>query len=98
MPSPDRRAHEEDAEAELGREERQRRQQANKEAQDAARVRLEARDAVERGATRELELCGKRTMTPQEAERARAQAARTDRRKAAVEERRRKAAAGPTSW
>jgi hypothetical protein len=32
MPSPDRRAHEEDAEAELGREERQRRQQANKEA------------------------------------------------------------------
>jgi hypothetical protein len=42
MPSPDRREHEEAAEAELGRQQWQHRQQANKEAPDAGRVRLEA--------------------------------------------------------
>jgi hypothetical protein len=44
----DRRAHKETAEVELGRQQRQCRQQVNKEAQDVGHVRLEAGDAVER--------------------------------------------------
>jgi hypothetical protein len=42
MPSPDWRAHEADVEAELGRQERKLRQQANKEALDVVCARLEA--------------------------------------------------------
>jgi hypothetical protein len=48
IPSLDRRAHKETAEVELGRQQRQCRQQVNKEAQDVGHVRLEAGDAVER--------------------------------------------------
>jgi hypothetical protein len=96
MPSPDRRAHEEAAEAKQGWQQRQRRQQANKEAWDAGRVCLEARNIVERAASRELELCGKRTITQQQEERAHAK--RADRRRAAAEEHRRKVAGGPPNW
>jgi hypothetical protein len=98
MPSPNRRAHEEVVEAELGRQLRQHLQQANNEARDAGRVYLEARDDVERAAVLERELSGKRTMTPQEAKCACALAARTERRMAAAEEHRRKDATGPPNW
>ncbi|KAK1692988.1 hypothetical protein QYE76_009685 [Lolium multiflorum] len=74
IPSPDQHAHEEAAEAELGRQQRQRHQQAIKEARDVGRVRLEARDTVEHAecVVRELGLYGKRTMKRQEEERAQA--------------------------
>jgi hypothetical protein len=91
MPSPDRRAHEAGVDVELGRQERQLRQQRNKESRDASLVRLESRYAVERAAAHERELSGKRTITPEEAERTRALATRTDRRRAAAEERHRRA-------
>jgi hypothetical protein len=48
LPSPDRRAHEEAAKAKLSRQQRQRHQQENKEAREAGRVRLDARDVLER--------------------------------------------------
>ncbi|KAK1643758.1 hypothetical protein QYE76_061563 [Lolium multiflorum] len=80
MPSPDRRAHEEVAEAELGRQQHQRSREGIKDAKDAGRVRFEVRDAVEHAAARELALCGKQIMTPQEEDRA--LAARTEKRRA----------------
>lgn len=73
-----------------------RRRQENHEAQAPARVRLEARTAVERAALQELEVCGRRMVPPQEAERERARGARAERRrmKASAEA----AAAAPPSW
>ncbi|KAK1615888.1 hypothetical protein QYE76_021405 [Lolium multiflorum] len=81
MPPPERLAREAAASAERGRQERMRRRQENHEAQAAGHVRLEARTAVERAALQELELCGKRMVLPQEAERERARGARTERRR-----------------
>jgi hypothetical protein len=74
------------------------RRQENHEAQDAGRVRLEAWTAVEHAAAHELALCGKRMLTPQEAERERVQPARTERRRAAAEESRKRAVTEPPSW
>ena len=67
-----------------------------REAQAAGRARLEARTAVECAALQELELCGKRMVPPQEAERECARGAWTERRrmKASAEA---AAAASPSS-
>jgi hypothetical protein len=81
MPSPERRAREDAESAERGRQERMRRRQEIHEAQAPALVRVEARAAVERAALQEVELCGKRMIPPQEAERERARGARTERRR-----------------
>jgi hypothetical protein len=97
LPSPERRAREAAASVERGRQERMRRREENHEAAATGRVRLEARTAVEHVALQELDLCGKRMVTPQEAERERAQAAWAEKRKAAAEERRMRAAAEPPS-
>jgi hypothetical protein len=78
MPSPELRAREDAESAERGRQERMRRRQENHEAQAAGRVRLEARTAVERASLQEVELCGKRMIPPQEAERERARGGRAD--------------------
>nr|XP_051190171.1 uncharacterized protein LOC127303484 [Lolium perenne] len=99
MPSPERRAHEAGEEelrheAEIGRQQRQRRQKGNKEARDAGLARLEALQAMERAAARKREMSSKRTITLEETERALALDVRTDRRRAAAEERQRKAARG----
>ncbi|KAK1648232.1 hypothetical protein QYE76_066037 [Lolium multiflorum] len=89
MPSPERRAREVAA-PERGRQERMRWRKENHEAQAVGRVRLEARTDVERAALHELELCGKRMVPLQDAERERARGARTERR-------RMKASAAPSS-
>nr|XP_051211028.1 uncharacterized protein LOC127328474 [Lolium perenne] len=95
LPSPERRAREAAPSAEHGRQECMRRRGENHEAQAAGRVRLEARTDVERAAAQVLELCGKQMVPPQEAERERAQAARTARRRAAAKECSKRAAAEP---